>query len=281
MAAAETIETEIESIAASADTSLLIMPSPAKPTLLRRLPPNYRSEDRIGPEPDARQMPGAPSFPPHLAERVGNQESQISSPERAASSRYARHEGGQLSRALGTAVHTLLEQLARLRSTNDWNATRAALQLFEPRIAAQIRASGVDQGHAAAVAAQALQLALSASNDPAAQWILSPHADAVSEVRWAGVIAGALTTVRVDRVFHAGLKPLSEGRKAWWIIDYKTTHSDNAGRDPAAALPELRKLFAPQLEAYARIVGNLHGADAILRAGLYYPRMLLLDWWEL
>jgi hypothetical protein len=46
-------------------------------------------------------------------------------------------------------------------------------------------------------------------------------------------------------------------------------------------LPKLRPLFAPQLEAYAEVLRNLHGKDSHLCAGLYYPRMLLLDWWEL
>jgi hypothetical protein len=84
--------------------------------------------------------------------------------------------------------------------------------------------------------------------------------------------------VRVDRIFRAGLIPQSEGHAAWWIIDYKTTHADKL--DPDLDLPQLRTLFAPQLEAYARVLRNLHGADGVIRAGLYYPRMLLLDWWE-
>ncbi len=50
---------------------------------------------------------------------------------------------------------------------------------------------------------------------------------------------------------------------------------------PKAALPELRSEFAPQIEAYATILRNLHGADATVRGGLYYPRMALFDWWEL
>jgi len=79
----------------------------------------------------------------------------------------------------------------------------------------------------------------------------------------------------VDRVFRAGLTPESDGETAWWIVDYKTAHADSL--DPAA----LRPLFAPQIEAYARVLRNLHGADAVVRAGLYYPRMLMLDWWEL
>ncbi|MGA3134751.1 MAG: UvrD-helicase domain-containing protein [Terracidiphilus sp.] len=254
-------EQVIESIAASGESNLLVFPSavptPARPTLLRRLPPDYRPAHSESSAPAATE-----------AVMVGMGSTRL----------YTRHEGGLLSRALGAAVHALLEELARLRATNDWNASRAALQRFSPRIAAQVRASGVYQAHAANIAAQALQLALSASRDPIGQWILSPHAEAASEVRWAGVVAGALSTVRVDRVFRAGPQPQSEGEDCWWIIDYKTAHADSL--DPAAALPELRKLFAPQLEAYAEILRNLHGQDASIRAGLYYPRMLLLDWWE-
>jgi ATP-dependent exoDNAse (exonuclease V) beta subunit len=93
------------------------------------------------------------------------------------------------------------------------------------------------------------------------------------------VVAGSLRTVQVDRVFRAGLVPQSEGEEAWWIVDYKTAHADHP--DPAAALPELRRVFAPQIAAYAAVLRNLRGQDVILRAGLYYPRMLLLDWWEL
>jgi ATP-dependent exoDNAse (exonuclease V) beta subunit len=256
-------EQVLESIAASGtsnlgESNLLRMASPAKPTLLRRLPLDYQTVQN-GSFASLEAEPGI----------SGTQTSRL----------YARHEGGLLSRALGTAVHALLEELARRRASSDWDAARAALQRIEPRIAARARATGLDPAQAAQLAAQALELALKASNDPVGQWILSPHADAASEVSWAGVVAGSLRTVRVDRVFRAGLDPLSEGENVWWIVDYKTAHADDL--DPAAALPELRKLFAPQIEAYAHILRNLHGQDAPIRAGLYYPRMFLLDWWEL
>jgi ATP-dependent exoDNAse (exonuclease V) beta subunit len=93
------------------------------------------------------------------------------------------------------------------------------------------------------------------------------------------VVAGGLRTVQVDRVFRGGAEPLADGVVAWWIVDYKTAHED--GADPDAALPELRRRFAPQVEAYARVLRNLHGADAAIRCGLYYPRMLRFDWWEM
>jgi hypothetical protein len=83
----------------------------------------------------------------------------------------------------------------------------------------------------------------------------------------------------VDRVFQAGLTPGSEGEDCWWIIDYKTAHAGDI--DPATAISELRALFSSQVEAYAEVLRNLRGADAeagTIRAGLYYPRFLLLDW---
>jgi ATP-dependent exoDNAse (exonuclease V) beta subunit len=261
-AAIETSESlEIESLAASGENNLTVMPPPIRPTLLRRLPADYPallsqvSESR----------PGAPAESTVL----GTGSAQL----------YTRHEGGMLSRALGTAVHMLLEELALLRTKLDWEAARSALGLLEPRIAAQVRAVGVNQPQSSQIASEALQLALKASHDPIGSWILSPHAGAASEASWAGVVAGDLRSVRVDRVFRAGPSPEAKGEDCWWIIDYKTTHAGNL--DPAQALPRLRELFAPQLEAYAGILRNLHGGDAQLIAGLYYPRIALLDWWEI
>jgi ATP-dependent exoDNAse (exonuclease V) beta subunit len=268
---------EIESLAASGESNLAVMPSSIRPTLLRRLPPDYRAAlssqvlKNEGSPPHRRRPvcgdpgPGAPAE----SLVIGTGPAQL----------YPRHEGGVLSRALGRSVHSLLEELARLRAGLDWEAARAALSGYQPRIAAQVRAIGVDQPHASQIAAEALQLALKASHDPIGSWILSPHAAAASEAAWAGVVASQLHAVRVDRVFRAGPTPGSKGEDCWWIIDYKTTHAGNM--DPAKALPGLRELYAPQLEAYAGLLRNLHGGNAPIFAGLYYPRIPLLDWWEI
>jgi ATP-dependent exoDNAse (exonuclease V) beta subunit len=255
---------EIASIAASGESNLLVMPSPVRPTLLRRLPLDYK------PAPDeALGHPAADSTVIGLGMRSGIGAGRL----------YARHEGGLLSRALGTAVHTLLEELARLRTRLEWEAARSALLQFEPGVAAQVRAVGLDTPLAARVAAEACQLALQASLDPVGSWILSPHAGAASEAGWTGVVGGGLRSVQVDRVFQAGPSPCTEGDDCWWIVDYKTAHADNI--DPAQALPEFRQLFAPQIEAYSEIMRKLHGGETSIIAGLYYPRMLLLDWWKL
>jgi ATP-dependent exoDNAse (exonuclease V) beta subunit len=264
----------LDSIAASGENNLLVLPTPLRPTLLRRLPPDYRRAQVETVSQTAAESPALAQtldgFEPQTALRLISADSQ---------SLYARHEGGHLSRALGNAVHTLLEKLARLRTSCDWESAREALESFEPRVAAQVRSTGVDSGSAARIAAEAMRLALQASNDPNGAWILSPHAGAASEAGWAGVIAGALRTVRPDRVFQAGPTPQTEGDSCWWIVDYKTAHA--GGADPAAELPGLRGMFRSQLEAYAEVLRRLHGDSKPLRAGLYYPRMSLLDWWEM
>jgi ATP-dependent exoDNAse (exonuclease V) beta subunit len=179
------------------------------------------------------------------------------------------------TRALGTAVHTLLEELGRLRAESDWETARASLSRIEPRIAAQVRALGIPAPQAAQLASEALTLAREAADDVDARWILSPHPDAASEVRWTGMAAGILTNIRVDRVFRAGETPESDGDSTWWIVDYKTSRAD------ASALPQLRALFAPQLAAYAQVLRGLHGTGVSIRGALYYPRIRALDWWQL
>lgn len=242
-------EAEIEAVAAAA-SKILVMPAQERPTVLHRLPADYE--------------------PPTLASLIRRTEA--AGP--GAQQLYTRHEGGLLSRALGTAVHALLEEMARLRTTQDWDAARKALGGMVARIASQIRAAGVERAEAEKIGAEALAIALRASEESIAQWILSPHVEAASETRWAGVLNGKLRTVQADRVFRGGPQPETDGESVWWIVDYKTTHAD-------AELPELRKFFAQQLELYARVLRLLHGDGIAIRAGLYYPRMSKFDWWEM
>ena len=251
-------EKTIPAMAASGQDNLVLMPSPLKATKLRRLPLDFEVTSTI-------DLSHSPNRGEILVEGRANP--------------YERHEGGLISRALGSAVHKLLEEIARLRIARNWPSARAGLEQYRSRILAQIRSAGVSPAQAASIATQAYEFVLKASQDPHGQWILSPHVEAASETGWAGVVAGNLRLVRVDRLFRAGPEPFVEGDDCWWIIDFKTAHADNLA--PAAKLQEFRTTFAPQLEMYAAVLRNLHGADARLRAGLYYPRMSLLDWWEI
>jgi len=250
-----TPELILESIAAGHD-NLLFMPSPAKPTMIRRLPPDF--------EPAGKTVPAAKT-----AGIIGLSETES----------YVRHEGGLLSRALGNAVHKFLEQMSTLRLTLDWDSVRASLSEIRPRISAMIRASGIASAQAEVICAEAHETAIRTSHDLTGQWILSPHADAEIESGWAGVIDGSLRQVRVDRLFRAGLAPLQSGDAALWIIDYKTAFTDAV--DNAPAIRALRETFAPQLEMYAALLRSFHRAGTPIRVGLYYPRMSAFDWWEI
>jgi ATP-dependent exoDNAse (exonuclease V) beta subunit len=245
----------VPALAASGDTNVAVMPRRALPTLIRRLPADFQLGVSI--IPPVALSPGL----------IGN-----------SSKPYRRHEGGLHSRTLGSGVHRLLEELAHLRATLDWDSAIAALHTLEPAIVAQIRATGFPASEASSIATQAIKLALNAANDAVGQWILSPHTDAASEAGWVGIVDGDLRQVRVDRVFRAGPVPIADGDDTWWVIDFKTAHADDV--DPASVLPVFRAAFAPQLEMYSALLRNLHGANANLRAGLYYPRMSVLDWWE-
>jgi ATP-dependent helicase/nuclease subunit A len=245
-------ELVVTSIAAGGTDNLFVFP---RSTILRRLPGDF--------------APQSPAFGAKSSDTItGLGEADA----------YRRHEGGQLSRALGNAVHRLLEELARLRKTCDWAEARIALERFRPRIVAMVRASGIPPSQAEKIASEAVECAMGTSRDPQGQWVLSPHADAASESGWAGVVDGKLHHVRVDRIFQAGLAPTQTGDGAVWIIDYKT--AQNAAANPASGLLALRTAFAPQLNLYAAVLRNLHGPGKPIRAGLYYPRMLLFDWWE-
>jgi len=162
---------------------------------------------------------------------------------------------------------------------HDWEGALKEISELKPRLSAQVRALGTDPEQASSTAATALDIVIESLQDANARWVLSPHARAASEVSWAGLVDGGLHTVRVDRVFQAGPEPGSEGADVWWIVDYKTAIGQTL--DPEKALPELRALFAGQLEAYAHVLRGLHGADAVIRAGLCYPRMKMFDWWEI
>ncbi len=254
-------EPVIESIAAQAGGNLLQMPMPTgvsktRPAKLRRLPIEY----------EVPLAPGLNLTAPAGVVGAGNK------------ALYSRHEGGLQSRVLGTAVHAYFEELARLRATQDWDQARSGLSSSSSRVAAHVRATGIARDSARQIADQALQIAVRASAHPIAEWILSPHADAESEVQWVGVIEGDPRTVRVDRVFRAGDAPLEQGEGCWWIIDYKTALIDDT--DPAKALENMRPLFAPQLMQYAQLLRNLRGNSTSFRAGLFYPRMLQFDWWK-
>jgi ATP-dependent exoDNAse (exonuclease V) beta subunit len=246
-------ETEVLSLAAAAQENVVQMPVPRKPAILRHLPDDFEA-----------------AIP---ARATGASASMVANAEAVL---YRRHEGGAVSRALGSAIHALLEHTADLRAKMTAQDARRALPACAPGTIALIRAAGMSRQQAEELAGQAVSSVLRAMDDPIAEWILAPHPEAASETQWTGVIDGVARTVRADRVFRAGNVPRTESGSVWWVVDYKTAHAEG---ETETLLAKLRPLFAPQLETYAQFLRKLHGADIEVRAGLYYPRLLAFDWW--
>lgn len=247
---------KVEQFDLAAEAKVLTMPSPARAgnkSVLMRLPTGM-------------QLASAPTL------------KSDSSPTSLRTA-YERHKGGIPSRAIGTAVHMLLEQSARLRRELDWSAVKSELVRVLPAVIARQRSAGLSRQQAQRSADEALAIAHAVLDDRVGAWLLSPHAEAESEAAWTSWSDGNAGTVRVDRVFRAGTEPLAAGDNTWWIVDYKTAHLQ-AERGPDS-LPNLRKLFEAQLNTYAGVLRSLRGAGIRIHAGLYYPRVRLFDWWQI
>ncbi|MGA7522143.1 MAG: UvrD-helicase domain-containing protein [Acidobacteriaceae bacterium] len=185
---------------------------------------------------------------------------------------FRRPEGSRQARLMGSAVHNMLQRLGPDLSAlppADLRALAAGL----------LRAAALTGDALASAAAAVTKMLRACAEDPVCQWILAAHPDAQSETSWSGYLdeSGArLRTLRADRVFRAGPAPLAEGSDVFWIIDYKTS----PGPSGALFLAQERARYAPQLEAYARVLRALHGEKTPLRLGLYYPALSVLDYWD-
>lgn len=280
----ETREEIVETLAAEAG-NVVEMPAPVRPTRLRRLPEAF----------------AAPPFPRRNASLSDRESSGTLAGE---DSVYARTEGGLRSRLEGTAVHRLLELLSRLRQNMSGDGAALAIEEALPRIVAEIRSHGLPLPTAQKMAHDALAAAQRSLTDSVGAWILTPHPEADAELRWTGMvrmgIAGTAEdrlrqrNLRPDRLFFASSAAGSDGSKGpkgstWWIIDYKTSHAAGANLlneiEKQEFLAAHREQHAAQLAAYAGMLRSLRGgglpASALeIRAGIYYPRLQLFDFWE-
>jgi hypothetical protein len=188
---------------------------------------------------------------------------------------FRRPEGSFEARAFGNTVHSFLEALAKrfaegrsakelLRDISDWSA----------RIATVLRGSGLLPATIDRLTTRVIAALTNTLQDPEGQWLLEARNQSSSELAltsWTGNI----DSLRIDRAFHAGEIPLAGGNNYLWIIDYKTTTHGRQGIEEFLA--EERIKYAPQMEAYAKIIQT--NGDRV-RVGLYYPMLPRLIWWE-
>jgi ATP-dependent exoDNAse (exonuclease V) beta subunit len=159
------------------------------------------------------------------------------------------------TRVVGTLAHRLL---ARMAAEGPWDEAR--LVALAPRVHADLASAGFAADEIDASARRVLDVVRRTLGDPRGRWLFDPsHTETHSEWALAGVDAGGLVHVVVDRAFVA------DGVR--WIVDFKT--GSHEGGDAGAFLDAEEVRYRDQLERYARIVRALEGRP--VRIALYHP----------
>jgi hypothetical protein len=200
----------------------------------------------------------------------------VASYAEAAPARFERPEGSFEARAFGNAVHAFADVLARQTAAGtEVDALLREVRGWKARIVAVLRGDGLDPRAVERLAARVIDALENLLTDPVGRWVLNSHEDGVSELALTSW-ANRRNSVRMDRVFLAGDKPLDEGRDCLWIIDYKTATHGRESVDEFLALERVK--YEAQLDSYALIMKDRVAADK-LRVGLYYPLLARLVWW--
>lgn len=212
----------------------------ANETKLRRLPASWRL-------PDAR--PSVPWIPPYQTETPSDRK-----PTYDWVSETGRHAG--------SVVHDLLRRIAE-DGLDAWPPARiAALDSFASR---ELERLGVPSTERTTAVARVLDALRNVVASERGRWILTPHANAQCEWPLAGIVGERFINARIDRTFI-------DEKGTRWIIDYKTSTHEGAGRPKF--LRDERARYELQLNLYARLL-EAAGENKIA-VGLYFP---LLDEW--
>ncbi len=195
-----------------------------------------------------------------------------------------RPRGSLATRAFGTVVHALLEDLTRLPGIDAAGVPQALLAEvsgWRSRALALLRSAGLPRSEAEQQSAEVVRALQSVLQDATGRWILGARAGAQSETSWSGWVDAAgrevVRTLRGDRIFRAGGTPCSREESHLWIVDYKTARHGASGVD--AFLDSEKTKYLPQLEAYAGVMRKVHGESQAIRLALYYPLLSRLLWW--
>jgi ATP-dependent exoDNAse (exonuclease V) beta subunit len=190
--------------------------------------------------------------------------------------RFERPEGSFEARAFGNAVHAFVEMLTkRLAEGAGAEILPHEVMGWTPRIAAVLRGDGLAPPVVERLAARVKVALSNMLRDAEGLWVLEPREGATSEFAL-NAWGDKRSSMRLDRVFLGGAKPLSAGDDCLWIIDYKTATHGREGVDEFLAGE--RAKYEAQMEAYARMMRDRVETGS-LRVGLYYPMLARLVWW--
>lgn len=186
-------------------------------------------------------------------------------------------EGPFVARAFGNTVHTFLESLARsAASGSNLDQLQREVATWHPRIFAVLRSEGLARNQANEYAEHVKAALNNTLQNEEGRWILASHQDGSSELSLTSW-QESRTSVRIDRIFKAGPKPLVEGDDYVWIVDYKTATCRPESMEEFLASERIR--YQSQLIRYASMTGG-SVTEAKLRVGLYFPMLPKFIWWK-
>jgi len=237
----------LDSLAANADSNLLTMPALAPQLITRRL-----------------RLSDLPSS------IMGSDQEPQPTAELAQTPAFERRAGGLESRLIGISVHRLIELSTRILQQASIEDVHTMLAKSCQREELWFTAQGLDSREAATQSNRAVHAVAAMLDSTDGRWILSPHPQAQSEVRWTRLHHGTIRTYQPDRVFLAGSEAGTEGEDCWWMIDYKTSHPEE-GQSVEEFLAEEATEHSGQLSLYAETLEMLAGTARPIRTALYFP----------
>ena len=170
----------------------------------------------------------------------------------------------ETAKHVGTVVHGFLQWIAK-DGLERWNAQR--IGGMHDAFACGLAPLGVPQSEMQSAVARVAEALTANITDERGRWVLGAQAEARSELRLTGALAGEIVSVAIDRTFV-------DEHGTRWIVDYKT--GIHAGGDPEGFLDREQERYRAQLERYAALVRELDRRP--IRLGLYFP--LLRGWRE-
>lgn len=172
---------------------------------------------------------------------------------------------GETIRMVGTVTHRLLQRIAT-DGAGAWNRQRLLAET--DNIVQALRNENVPAEHLQNACDRVVAALTGALASERGRWLLDGgHADADCELSVSGLINGRLSNVIIDRTFRD-----RDGQR--WIVDYKTSAHEGAGREQFLDREVVR--YREQLQRYATLMSGIYPGET-LKLGLYFP---LLDGWR-
>ena len=208
----------------------------------------------------------AENYSEEIASHLLNQTDDIDVPASPSFEQPILYTASAMKRHVGTATHHWLEQIAD--DLENWSNERiTAQQQMIKNYLRQLGVSSIELDKALKLVIQNLHNTL---DDEQGRFLLSKHAQAVSEYAFERFEEDGVKSYIIDRSFI-------DENNVRWIIDYKTSSHDGAGRDDF--LEEQKNYYQKQLENYASLFAE--NEDRAIRLVLYfttYKKMISWDW---